>query len=653
MRSIRYFDFDLLIEPAEEPYEYEARVIHAPSGEYAPVDFRSPFSDIELENFLLKIGRRRNVVRGVDTQGGATVQEFGSRLFDSVFQGDVRVALATSLSETDSDDLGLRLRLRLNECPELADLAWEYLYDSSTRRFLALSEWTPVVRYLDLPGRVRPLAVNGPLRVLGMVSSPTDYPQLSVNDEWSKLETALSGLVASGRVELTLVPDGTLASLNRALRREDFHVFHYIGHGGFLPDGRDGVLILEDGERRGLEVSGLDLGVSLHDHRTLRLAVLNSCEGARAGVTDPYSGTAQTLVQQGIPAVVAMQFEISDEAAITFSHVLYEAIADGYPLDASMAEARKAVRNQPNATEWGTPVLYLRAPDGRIFDMSQAVLAPPADRSGAKPSLQRTTHVPIVASSETDARPSATEKDTTEVAESDELEPGDGFQTSSQAETATTSTIESTADADGRGNAGDTKERDAGPAGPPGSTEIAPRRPRWIPGAAIAVTLLIVAGVVAMVALRSNDQERAEAATSPFEAGLFAAASPYFPADACREPTPDEAPLAAQLPLTQVIKCDSGKGQYTLVLWCTDTDANFAVSRRRYLDSATDTPIEITSTPAGQDVVTDGVQQAYHHSDGDGARVYWDSPSALCGAELQSTSTDVGAAIDFWHNGAP
>jgi CHAT domain-containing protein len=124
------------------------------------------------------------------------------------------------------------------------------------------------------------------------------------------------------------------------------------------------VLILEDDQKRGLEVSGLDLGVSLHDHRTMRLAVLNSCEGARAGITDPYSGTAQTLVQQGIPAVVAMQFEISDGAAITFSHVLYEAIADGFPLDASMAEARKAVRNQPNATEWGTPVLYLRAPDG-------------------------------------------------------------------------------------------------------------------------------------------------------------------------------------------------------------------------------------------------------------------------------------------------
>ena len=50
-----------------------------------------------------------------------------------------------------------------------------------------------------------------------------------------------------------------------------------------------------------------------------------------------------------------MQFEITDGAAITFSHSLYEAVADGYPLDAAMAEGRKAVHNQPNPVEWATP----------------------------------------------------------------------------------------------------------------------------------------------------------------------------------------------------------------------------------------------------------------------------------------------------------
>jgi len=56
----------------------------------------------------------------------------------------------------------------------------------------------------------------------------------------------------------------------------------------------------------------------LSDYRTLRLDVLNSCEGARTGLTDPYAGTAQTLVQQGVSAVIAMQFAITDQAAIDF-----------------------------------------------------------------------------------------------------------------------------------------------------------------------------------------------------------------------------------------------------------------------------------------------------------------------------------------------
>jgi tetratricopeptide (TPR) repeat protein len=298
----------------------------------------------------------------------------------------LRVALATSLDQAESRDAGLRLRLRLSDAPELADLPWEYLYNRSARRFLALSEWTPVVRYLEFPGRVRPLAVRPPLRVLVLIASPTDFPPLDTNAEWEKLREALGDLQLAGRVLVDRVPTGTLADLQRRLRRDDYHVFHYIGHGGYDPQVDDGVLVLEGANGRGQQVSGQDLGVLLHDHRTLRLAVLNSCEGARGGRTDPYSGTAQSLVRQGIPAVVAMQFEITDTAAIAFARSLYEAVADGYPLDAAMAEARKAVRHQPNPVEWGTPVLYLRSPDGRIFDVpSGSALTGPAPEQAARP----------------------------------------------------------------------------------------------------------------------------------------------------------------------------------------------------------------------------------------------------------------------------
>jgi hypothetical protein len=635
VRSIRYFDFDLLIEPAGDPGRYEARVIKAPSGEFAPVRFSSPFSELELENFLLKIGRRRNVVRSLDTQEGETVKEFGGRLFDSVFAGDVRIALATSLSETDSDDLGLRVRLRLNECPELADLPWEYLYDRSTRRFLALSEWTPVVRYLDLPGRVHPLAVDGPLRILGLVSSPSDYPTLSVQDEWAKLETSLGGLVDAGRVQLTKLPDGRLASLNRALRRDDFHVFHYIGHGGLLPGGQDGVIVLQDDNGRGIQVSGADLGVSLHDHRTLRLAVLNSCEGARAGIADPYSGTAQTLVQQGLPAVVAMQFEITDEAAVTFSQALYEAIADGYPLDASMAEARKAIRNEPNATEWGTPVLYLRAPDGRIFDMAAPVGAAASPTGGA-----------AATATERPERPTASAVDPAPP----KPRPSDGETTRGET-------------GDGETRDGETPDGETGE-GKAGDGETTRRRPwPWIAGGAAA--LVLAAGVVALVAAQDDEtpstdgtspgatssQGTSSAAGRSDEDVLAGAAEPYFSSDECNLATPEDAQFAFTLPLSLRIQCNGSTG-YNGLFWCADSLEHFNQARDAFLGEAVTDKVDLSNSPAGSDNMVDGVQEAYLHKGDRNARVYWDSASAMCGAVLQAPDSDIGAAVGLWRDGA-
>ena len=110
----------------------------------------------------------------------------------------------------------------------------------------------------------------------------------------------------------------------------------------------------------------------LHDQDSLRLAILNACEGARSSRQDPFAGSAQSLVQQGIPAVIAMQFEIADDVASTFAHEFYGALADGLPIDASVTEARKAIFAGGREIEWATPVLYLRAPDGRIFDVAPA-----------------------------------------------------------------------------------------------------------------------------------------------------------------------------------------------------------------------------------------------------------------------------------------
>ena len=121
----------------------------------------------------------------------------------------------------------------------------------------------------------------------------------------------------------------------------------------------------------------------LHDHESLRVAILNACEGARTSRTDPFAGSAQSLVQQGIPAVIAMQFEIANDVAGRFAHEFYGALADGYPIDASLTEARKSIFAAGREVEWGTPVLYLRAPDGRIFDIDSST--PPTRSARLRP----------------------------------------------------------------------------------------------------------------------------------------------------------------------------------------------------------------------------------------------------------------------------
>ena len=83
-----------------------------------------------------------------------------------------------------------------------------------------------------------------------------------------------------------------------------------------------------------------------------------------------FAGVAQVLVQHGVPAVIAMRSEVMDETACSFAEKFYRALATGLPVDACVSEVRRALAAKSNP-EWGTPVLYLRATDGRLFALDE------------------------------------------------------------------------------------------------------------------------------------------------------------------------------------------------------------------------------------------------------------------------------------------
>lgn len=367
MAARNYLDFDVRIERGGE--RYRVRVSTAQEGEAAQA-FDWPFAAHEVEKLVARVRPSGRRMRTFQSEEVAAAKELGGRLFEAVFAGDVRGRLTGALDEADRQAAGLRIRLRLADVPELANLPWELLYNAGLNRFLALSADTPLVRYLELPERIRPLAVKPPLRILTMIAQAPGYGALDVDAEWQRLRGALADLEQADLVALDLLPQATLSSLRRALRQREYHIFHFIGHGAFDPVSQDGVLLMCGEDGCGRAVGSQELGAVLHDFRSLRLAVLNACEGARAAEGDPFAGVAQELVRQRLPAVIAMQFEISDEAAVKLSHEFYQALAEGAPVDAALAQARQALYDASPDVEWGTPVLYLRAPDGRLFDVA-------------------------------------------------------------------------------------------------------------------------------------------------------------------------------------------------------------------------------------------------------------------------------------------
>ncbi|MCB0035742.1 MAG: CHAT domain-containing protein, partial [Anaerolineales bacterium] len=321
---------------------------------------------LNLEVALMRSGKESQAERLVEDK---TVQQFGHLLFEFLFSGEILSAYRTSLSRVRDSHEGLRVKLRLTD-PKLAYLPWEYLYDDlpSRQDFLCLSTETVLVRYVEVQRAIPPLNVATPLRILGMVVNPKNFPhQLNVAQEKQRVEAAVQELQAKGLVELHWLEGETWRELQNAFRNGPWHIFHFIGHGAFDKVQDEGQLIFADSEGNGDAFGAKDLARLLDGHKPLRLALLNACEGAKGG-TGLFSATAPILVGRGLPAVVAMQQAISDTSAIEFARTFYESVADGYSVDAAVTEARKAM-SYGKTVEWAVPVLYMRAQDGVLFEV--------------------------------------------------------------------------------------------------------------------------------------------------------------------------------------------------------------------------------------------------------------------------------------------
>ena len=315
----------------------------------------------------------QNKARSASPEVRVELDRLGETLAERLFPGRVGRYLYWCLGLQEGrrragQEAGLRLRIcfdREERFAPLAALPWELLcLDGS---FLNQDRQTPVVRYLE-SGRPQPYPLAEGLRVLLVVSAPQDLPALDTDQERGKVREALKQLEGA-EIDEYLQP--SVQGLRARLLDGEYHIVHFLGHGDFDPSTGEGCLLFETEDRLSQPVDGLLLGSHLQGIPSLRLVILNACWGAvfpRHEGQNPFSGVAAALTLRGMPAVVAMQFPVTDTAAITFSEVLYRRLAALDPVDAAVTEGRLAIYAcDPESTEWATPVLFLGVDDGRIF----------------------------------------------------------------------------------------------------------------------------------------------------------------------------------------------------------------------------------------------------------------------------------------------
>ncbi len=301
----------------------------------------------------------------------------GEALFNWLVIEPVKTHLRLAWDRAQRDGQGLRLRLCIDSA-EIGAWPWEALHDPERDHAFAASASSPLVRYFDQANHLGGLAQQQaelPLNLLLVLPAAAELDlareRLSIEQVASSLATTLQVHAIDGIVTRTTLADALLAG--------DYDIIHFSGHGAFVDDRGYIALNLPDGEPDWIN-SGVLSRLALN-YKSVRLVVLNVCGSARGDDGRAFQGLASQMVRYGVPAVVAMQFPITDEAATTFAQEFYKRLCageDAGQVDVAVTYARGMLAAlHPSNHSWVAPVLYTHAVDGVIYRLPQVTAGQP------------------------------------------------------------------------------------------------------------------------------------------------------------------------------------------------------------------------------------------------------------------------------------
>jgi len=277
------------------------------------------------------------------------LRDFGIKLFQRIFTD-------SALEQYKATDPSV---VALSTSDNLASIPWELLHDGTNW----VARTRGIIR-VTTTGRNSPnfIPKQGNLRILAAISGPilnetmpdNDPEQISPVDVNAHTDIFRKIEGEPFPAEIKIRRHVTRESLSWELS-ENYQVLHFVGHGAI------GRLVFETRHASTdlAEESWLREQITTGLRGGLRLVVLNSCHSADAG--EEIQGIANTLMETGLPALIAMQGSITELADLAFVKNLYNALAVGEPIDEAVAISRRAMASdwQIPVHEWATPVLFI------------------------------------------------------------------------------------------------------------------------------------------------------------------------------------------------------------------------------------------------------------------------------------------------------
>lgn len=311
------------------------------------------------------------------------VKALGEALFNALFDPVLRqdfVSFYNQAVHTEGKLLRIEMDIDEQALPDVAALPWEFmrlpkdanlgiLWVGSTPDLIfsrRRSQWF-------VPNPIQ-LEAGEKLRIAVAVSAPEDLGPV----QYEKVVQGLEKLVEKQPNMVELLPVLTQAnalSLDELLA-QDPHILHFIGHGRLQEEGdsAEGQIAFTDDIFGEAEWVDADFFADLLNTHRPGVVLMQACEGGMASASQAFVGVASRIVQQNIPVVVAMQYEVSNMTAVRFALKFYQEMAEGSPVDRAAQNGRRAValKTQYKGRDFATPVLFMRVEDGQLFQYAGA-----------------------------------------------------------------------------------------------------------------------------------------------------------------------------------------------------------------------------------------------------------------------------------------